>query len=838
MADNVLGAVSIQIVGDSSRLPGDIAKAQQLAQRGGAQIAEAFNSAFTAGTRGASGLVDQFGRSLQGLQQPTNQAAQSFRQMAAAGDQLAQSLIRLVGAEVEEAAAAKAMGAAHGGAVTQIQATSGALRVLEGSGGIRAAERFLTLIPGLGALAQLAFPVVGAIALFDAFKRGIDESVGLEKRLEALKAAAQEADTAIQSLGKTIDSLGVKSQARQFGPASGLRLQGQQELQDADRAFTEAAAIRTKLAALREEFRLNEGVNPGLLVPGVRGKIIRADKAQLDAIEQEAVKAEAKGEELQRKAADTYAEMQKARTDIGRTESLARLDNERQAATRAVDSIRSAAAQEIAIRHDAELASIGAYNSTEARAIATAEEEVRLAEEKRRALVTNEDQQIDFAKRKAAIESQGIPESEKATIQIRLQGEIASAQARYSEQRIASDRDIEQARAQLNTVVVNAIRQEEEEQRKFNETIEHENALWKERLQLSERRGNPGSSAGLPDIAGQRNPTAELAGTTLGKLNEIRAAGVQTAGAQQAQVKELERIFALEQQTNQPVQARLETEKKILDAKIAIAAAEGKADNKDSLARARVELQQILIQWKTVSAGGVAGTAVNTIAQGVNGVAAALSRATLAGRGFGQAIVQVGKQIAGSLLTTVLEAGLKRVLASLIGLVPAFASVGAAQTSAALAAKGILSAVDVGEAEGNAAVAATGAAAAVAFIPIIGPALAAAAAASTFASLQPYVALAGFADGGRPPVGIPSIVGERGPELFIPDGSGTIVPNHQLGGSVSLPSGVSNSSSTSTGDLHFHAHGMATPRQFIREVARQIPQVLKTANPGHSPYAR
>ena len=35
----------------------------------------------------------------------------------------------------------------------------------------------------------------------------------------------------------------------------------------------------------------------------------------------------------------------------------------------------------------------------------------------------------------------------------------------------------------------------------------------------------------------------------------------------------------------------------------------------------------------------------------------------------------------------------------------------------------------------------------------------------------------GFAAGGRPPVGLPSMVGERGPELFVPDVAGTIVPN-------------------------------------------------------------
>ena len=39
-----------------------------------------------------------------------------------------------------------------------------------------------------------------------------------------------------------------------------------------------------------------------------------------------------------------------------------------------------------------------------------------------------------------------------------------------------------------------------------------------------------------------------------------------------------------------------------------------------------------------------------------------------------------------------------------------------------------------------------------------------------------------FANGGNPPVGKASIVGERGPELFVPSKSGTIIPNHELGG--------------------------------------------------------
>jgi lambda family phage tail tape measure protein len=49
--------------------------------------------------------------------------------------------------------------------------------------------------------------------------------------------------------------------------------------------------------------------------------------------------------------------------------------------------------------------------------------------------------------------------------------------------------------------------------------------------------------------------------------------------------------------------------------------------------------------------------------------------------------------------------------------------------------------------------------------------------------------ITGFASGGDPPVGTPSIVGENGPELFIPKSSGTIIPNHQLSSVMNSSSG-------------------------------------------------
>ena len=51
-----------------------------------------------------------------------------------------------------------------------------------------------------------------------------------------------------------------------------------------------------------------------------------------------------------------------------------------------------------------------------------------------------------------------------------------------------------------------------------------------------------------------------------------------------------------------------------------------------------------------------------------------------------------------------------------------------------------------------------------------------------FGTLGPNYGIPQFANGGNPPVGRPSIVGERGPELFVPNTAGTIIPNHAMGG--------------------------------------------------------
>ena len=84
-----------------------------------------------------------------------------------------------------------------------------------------------------------------------------------------------------------------------------------------------------------------------------------------------------------------------------------------------------------------------------------------------------------------------------------------------------------------------------------------------------------------------------------------------------------------------------------------------------------------------------------------------------------------------------------------------------------------------------------------------------------------------FANGGRPPVGKPSLVGEKGPELFVPRRSGTIIPNDKLGGgSTNINVNVDATGSSVEGD-----------EQQSKELGRAISaaiqsELLKQRRPG------
>lgn len=78
-----------------------------------------------------------------------------------------------------------------------------------------------------------------------------------------------------------------------------------------------------------------------------------------------------------------------------------------------------------------------------------------------------------------------------------------------------------------------------------------------------------------------------------------------------------------------------------------------------------------------------------------------------------------------------------------------------------------------------------------------------------------------FANGGRPPVGRPSVVGERGPELFVPRSAGTIIPNHAMGG-ANVTVNVDASGSAVQGDGNDAAQlgraiGLAVQQELVKQ---------------------
>ena len=77
-----------------------------------------------------------------------------------------------------------------------------------------------------------------------------------------------------------------------------------------------------------------------------------------------------------------------------------------------------------------------------------------------------------------------------------------------------------------------------------------------------------------------------------------------------------------------------------------------------------------------------------------------------------------------------------------------------------------------------------------------------------------------FANGGQPPVNKVSVVGERGPELFVPTTRGTIIPNNQLSGGDNVTNMVTVNVDASGSSVQ----GSTTDAQQLGEVLGQVIQ--------------
>jgi hypothetical protein len=71
--------------------------------------------------------------------------------------------------------------------------------------------------------------------------------------------------------------------------------------------------------------------------------------------------------------------------------------------------------------------------------------------------------------------------------------------------------------------------------------------------------------------------------------------------------------------------------------------------------------------------------------------------------------------------------------------------------------------------------------------------------------------MAGAEDGADVTGGVPIVVGEKGPEVMIPSESGTVVPNHKLGGLGGF-----------NGDIHIDARGAHDPAHVTAQVHEAV----------------
>ena len=85
-----------------------------------------------------------------------------------------------------------------------------------------------------------------------------------------------------------------------------------------------------------------------------------------------------------------------------------------------------------------------------------------------------------------------------------------------------------------------------------------------------------------------------------------------------------------------------------------------------------------------------------------------------------------------------------------------------------------------------------------------------------------------FANGGQPPVNKISVVGERGPELFVPRSAGTVIPNQEIGGSS-----ITNNISISVDATNSNVQSDEDGQQFGEAIAAAIQsEIIKQKRSG------
>jgi hypothetical protein len=730
MADNVLGAVKIEVSGDWSRLEVDFKSAEKAAQSAGAKIA----SSMTVSMSQSSSATDSFSAAIDRLI-----AAQSRENAALSlAIQRNQAMTTSLGGVAQ---GARNVGTAAHSSVTELQALSGALRVAEGGSSIRAAERFLANI-GAGSAAMAIFPAVGAVAVAEAVGRGVEKVGELAQAWDPVISAEKRAAEGAEEFGKKIsklrEELAKMADVRFAGAAGETAGKADQAAQlEGQKRFFEAK----KKLILDEMSRTAEAGAAGAGAMAVAGNFIPG----LDTLGERFTKG--------------------AKIDI----------------------------------------------STQARDLVVVQNELRKIEE----------QQGDLSTASIQTQSDKIDaEEEKAQ----------SKAARRAESDFAI-REWRQKQFEEELKAVQAARNKElTEIKSYNDAMEAQQQRWT-KINLDEKRERNGQNikeAKIDAPLGSRLPADLNIEMSLAK------SGVKTTTAREKDIAESQRIFQMAQAVNVPLGTQLKLREDILLQQIALKEEQGQSVSQELQALDALQAQMDRMRQRAAGIAPLLHDLREIGKQVPSQLGGALAHGITSGnagkevgKDIRQALQGIGQQMLGRIFTESIQRlitalGLDTLANTLLKFV--FGSAAAAQISNTAAV--------LANTAGQVVVSTSNAVLTTSNVVLT-------AAVTELAAVMMVNAFLPFADGGRPPLGVPSIVGERGPELFIPDQAGKIVPNHQLAGGAGLMLPMMAAiASNSVGSMNFHAHGMTNPREFVREVARQLPAYLKSTNPKYSPAAR
>lgn len=808
MALESIGGVSVSIEGDIAPLRAAFATAQASAQQAGAGVASAFN-----GAAGTVGALD-------------NAASGTAASMAKLNAVMTQT------------------GAASHVAVTEIQAVSGTLRTLDGNGGIRAAERFLTMIPGLGPALQMAFPVIGAIALAEVIGRTITKfrELGIgagdteQKIRDAFGSLNLAAQTSNEALQVTNDRLANEIAKIEGKPVNGIKIALDEAREAADRFAASLDKDLTSLTKLLGEQKVgmfrqilgeSDTSDINAEIQGFQSKIAKlstksnipgyAELGGMAVFDPVLLAHQKEAAQLATNTALTEAyanELVKLNHLLQTAEGPGAMNPQAR-----IEMLRGAIAN---LTQQSQSVGLNATNVDLKDAKASAEARREAAEAAKAAL----------AKQEAAIRAAYalMLDDQKSSDRMSIGEEIDFWQARLAEL-AQGGRKFADYQHQIQNTIGKLYLDGAEETDQAREKDLKEEAAYQEKLvkikldwakaandsltalhkSLTEGQAKPSESRPeIPQAAIIGTAATQLAGTAVGNQIALQNAGVQTVAVQRAQIDQQHQIMALMQATNQPVAEQLDMRQKILESEIALGKMEGANTNRAQMELNRLKTRQQLNQIGQAIPGQLGGG----LASGVMGGDI--------GKQIKQSLQGIGHEILGTVFTAAiqkltLELGINTAATAAMNAIFGIHTAAVGVNTAATSVNAVTTAVNAASTDVNTS----------------------ATTLNTFwLAIKSFF---GFAEGGSPPVGVPSIVGERGPELFVPREAGVIVPNHALGafgggGAFPLPSvGASSSVSQSSGDQHFtfHVNGARDTRETVRAIATY----LKNASPKFSPHS-